>query len=199
MRNPWTATLICCCVLALPLTAVATVHPAPQADDHGSHDHAHEAELPSMGVAVLVPTAGNKTRGMLKLTQQGDDLKITGKIRNLTPGEHGFHIHEYGDMRGNDGTAAGGHFNPGGHEHGAPGTMSHVGDLGNIMANEEGVATVNVVSKGTKLHFVLGRSFVVHAGKDDLKSQPSGAAGPRVATGVIGVGNPDFKMAPKKN
>lgn len=164
------------------------------------HEHAeHKVELPKVGMAVLVPTAGNKTRGNLKLVQQGDDLKITGKIRNLTPGEHGFHIHEFGDLRGTDGTAAGGHFNPYGHDHGAPGEKSHIGDLGNITANEEGVADVNIVSKGTALHFVLGRSFVVHAGKDDLKSQPSGDAGPRVAVGVIGVGNPDFKLPAKKN
>lgn len=167
-----------------------------QQDDHGHGEHA--VDLPKVGIAVLVPTAGNKVRGMLKLVQQGEDVKITGKVRNLTPGEHGFHIHEYGDLRASDGTSAGGHFNPFGHEHGAPGEMSHVGDFGNITANAEGVADVNVVAKGNALHFLLGRSFVVHAGRDDLKSQPSGDAGPRVAVGVIGVGNPDFKPGKKK-
>lgn len=167
-------------------------------DDHDSDgEHGHEIEAPKMGLAVLVPTAGNKVRGQLKLMQVGDDLQITGKVRNLTPGEHGFHIHEYGDLRANDGTSAGGHFNPFGHEHGGPGEMSHVGDFGNITANEEGVADVNVTAKDTPLMLVLGRSFVVHAGRDDLKSQPSGDAGPRVAVGVIGVGNPDFKPAKK--
>jgi Cu-Zn family superoxide dismutase len=184
-------TMVYSALLALPMTV--TAQQAAEHDAHGDHGHGHSVELPKLGLAVLMPTAGNKTRGILRLVQQGDDLKITGKIRNLTPGEHGFHIHQYGDLRSTDGSAAGGHFDPYGHDHGAPGEESHVGDLGNITADADGVATVNVVSKGTALHFVLGRSFVVHAGKDDLKSQPSGAAGPRVAVGVIGVGNPDFK------
>jgi Cu-Zn family superoxide dismutase len=168
-----------------------------QANQDHEHDAHAEVDLPKLGIAVIQPTAGNKVRGTLRLMQQGDDLKITGKVRNLTPGEHGFHIHEYGDSRAADGTSAGGHFNPFGHDHGAPGEKSHVGDLGNITANAEGVAEIDVVSKGTALHFVLGRSFVVHAGADDLKSQPSGDAGPRVGVGVIGVGNPDFKPAAK--
>ncbi|WP_164103414.1 superoxide dismutase family protein [Candidatus Laterigemmans baculatus] len=180
-------------------TALALGSSFALADEHAHGEagtHAH-MEMPKLGIAILVPTEGNKTRGMLRLSQMGKDLKITGKIRNLTPGEHGFHIHEFGDLRSKDGTAAGGHFNPTGHEHGAPGEKSHVGDLGNITANEQGVATVNIVSKDTPLGLILGRAFVVHAGKDDLKSQPSGDAGPRVATGVIGVGNPEFSAQPK--
>ena len=162
-------------------------------------DHAHDVrQLPSFGVAVLTPTKGSKVRGTLRLQQKGDELKIMGKIMNLTPGEHGFHVHEFGDQRGTDGTAAGGHYNPSGHQHGAPGPESHAGDLGNITAGEDGVANVDVTTKDTKLHFLLGRSFVVHAGKDDLQSQPSGDAGGRVATGVIGVGNPEFKPTPAK-
>jgi Cu-Zn family superoxide dismutase len=147
---------------------------------------------------VIKPTKGNKVRGTLRLVQKGETLKIMGRITNLTPGEHGFHIHEFGDERGTDGTATGGHYNPGGHEHGAPGPHSHSGDLGNVTADAEGVAKVDISVKGTKLHFVLGRAFVIHAGKDDLKSQPSGAAGARVATGVIGIGNPEFKPGKAK-
>lgn len=168
---------------------------AQQATTQAAADsHEHEAmNLPTLGVAVLTPTKDNKVRGTLRLIQQGDVLRVVGKIHNLTPGEHGFHIHQFGDQRGPDGMATGGHFDPHGHEHGAPGEKSHAGDFGNITADEQGVATVNVSTQATKLHFVLGRAFVVHAGRDDLKSQPSGDAGARVATGVIGVGNPDFK------
>jgi Cu-Zn family superoxide dismutase len=161
-------------------------------DQHDQHATGEEVDLPELGVAVLRPTAGNKVRGTLRLIPQGKDLKIVGRVRNLTPGRHGFHIHEFGDPRGRQGKSAGGHFAPYGHEHGAPGERSHVGDLGNIVANERGVANVEVVSEDTMLHFVLGRAFVVHAGEDDLTSQPSGDAGARVAVGVIGVGNPDF-------
>ena len=160
--------------------------------------HAHGAmELPTLGVALIIPTKDSKVRGTLRLTQKGEELKIIGKINNLTPGEHGFHIHTFGDLRGTDGTATGGHYDAHGHMHGAPGPESHAGDLGNITADENGVATVDITTSHTKLHFVLGRAFVVHAGKDDLTSQPSGDAGGRVATGVIGIGNPDFKMPAK--
>jgi Cu-Zn family superoxide dismutase len=159
---------------------------------HGEHAHHGDHNLPTLGVAVITPTKGNKVRGTLRLVQKGDEIKITGKINQLTPGEHGFHIHEFGDQRGGDGKATGGHYNPTGHDHGAPGAHSHSGDLGNITADAEGVAQVNVTMKGTPLHFVLGRAFVVHAGKDDLKSQPSGDAGARVATGIIAIGNPEF-------
>ncbi len=163
-----------------------------------SHEHAGaEAPMPTLGIAVIMPTKGNKVRGMLRLAQKGESLQVSGKIRNLTPGDHGFHIHEFGDLRNMaDGTSAGGHFNPTGVPHGGPG-HGHVGDLGNITADSEGVATVDVTLDHTMLHFILGRTFVVHAGKDDLSSQPSGDAGARVGLGIIGVGNPDFKASAK--
>ncbi len=186
------------CLLLTPSFADDPKPAASDSHSKESHAHAAEVEMPTHGVAVLMPTKGNKVRGSLRLTQKGDSLRINGKVSNLTPGEHGFHIHQFGDMRGTDGTAAGGHFNPEGHEHGAPGTHSHAGDLGNIVANEDGVAEVDVTTTGTALHFILGRTFVVHAGKDDLKSQPSGDAGARVALGIIGIANPEFKPTPAK-
>lgn len=189
-------------VTLLSCAIVCSGFSVARAQDDGQHDEQHEqhhdvgeeVQLPTFGIVVLRSTKGNKVNGTLRMIQQGEDLRIVGRIRNLTPGKHGFHIHEFGDLRGSDGTAAGGHFDPHGHEHGAPGKTSHVGDLGNITANEEGVASVNMRVEGLKLHFVLGRSLVVHAGEDDLTSQPSGDAGPRVAVGVIGVGNTEFAV-----
>lgn len=153
--------------------------------------HGDEHNLPTLGVCVLRPTKGNNVRGTLTFRQKGDVCTIAGTVRNLTPGKHGFHIHEFGDLRSPDGTAAGGHFNPDGHKHGGPHDAErHVGDLGNIEADEQGVAKVKMDVKGLKLHFILGRSIVVHADADDLSSQPAGNAGPRVAVGVIGVAQP---------
>lgn len=152
--------------------------------------HADEAdhELPKHAVAVLIPTQGNQVRGVIMLTQQGDEVHITGKVTNLTPGEHGFHIHEFGDLRSADGTSAGGHYGPEGHQHGGPeDEQHHAGDLGNIRADQSGQATIDIRSKDLKVHFTLGRAVVVHADPDDFKSQPSGNAGARVAVGVIGV------------
>jgi len=192
MRRLSLPRVIAFCLIAVPFSSLA-VSRVTTADEHKQEHEYKQAELPTFGVAKLTPTKGSKVRGMLRLMQKDDGLHVVGRINHLTPGEHGFHIHEFGDMRSQDGTAAGGHFNPEGHEHGAPGSHSHAGDLGNITANADGVAKVDVVATDTKLHFVLGRSFVVHAGKDDLTSQPSGDAGGRVATGVIAIGNPDYK------
>ncbi len=73
-------------------------------------------------------------------------------------------------------------------EHGGPHSKSHhAGDFGNIEAGANGVAKVDINAKGLELHHVIGRAIVVHGGADDLKSQPSGDAGPRIATGVIGL------------
>lgn len=161
--------------------------------------HGHEMHLPTEAVCVLMPTKDNKVRGRITFKEVNGVTQIRGNVNNLTPGEHGFHIHEFGDLRSQDGTAAGGHFNPEGKEHGGPhADAHHMGDLGNITANEEGKAQVKVDVKGLKVHFILGRSIVVHADKDDLTSQPTGNAGPRVAVGVIGVAGPVAKPAAKK-
>jgi Cu-Zn family superoxide dismutase len=128
--------------------------------------------------------------GTLLLKQEKDTLVITGEIAGLKPGKHGFHVHTYGDLRSADGSSAGGHYAPEGHEHGGPESSEHhAGDLGNITAGDDGVAKVDVKSSDLRLHFIIGRSLVVHADPDDLKSQPAGNSGPRIAVGVIGVAN----------
>ena len=153
--------------------------------------HEVEPDLPKQGVAVLYPTRGHQVRGMIEFTETQSGVRIKGLVRGLEPGKHGFHIHEFGDLRSPDGTAAGGHFDPAGHKHGAPGDEEHhYGDLGNITADDEGVANIDMTADWMKLHFILGRGLVVHAGPDDLQSQPSGDAGDRVALGVIGVAQP---------
>lgn len=172
--------------MLVALTMLVVDSPS-QAEEHKDHDHHAKPDIPMYGSCVLKSTKDNKVRGRLRFVEKDGVTHITGRVNNLTPGEHGFHIHELGDISAPDGTSAGGHYNPGGHEHGGPDDdHSHVGDLGNITANADGVAEVKKVAK-TKLHLIFGRSIVVHAGKDDLSSQPSGAAGPRVAVGVIGI------------
>jgi len=161
-----------------------------RADDKDSK-HEQPPEL-NQAVCVLIPTMGNKVRGRILFSQSKDGTtRVRGRVNNLSPGLHGFHIHQYGDLTDRTGKSAGGHFNPDGHDHAGPDSVKrHAGDLGNIEANDDGVAQVDVSVKGLKVHFVLGRSIVVHGGKDDLKSQPSGDAGPRVAVGVIGIQQP---------
>ncbi len=164
---------------ALVLTAGETKKGAPHADG------------PKKAVCVLTPTKGSMVQGVIAFTQKGDAIEIAGEVTGLTPGKHGFHVHEFGDLNSPDGTATGGHFNPDKEKHGGPHDKErHVGDLGNIEAGPDGKATVHMTDKLIRLHgphSIIGRGLIVHAKADDLKSQPTGDAGGRVAHGVIGV------------
>lgn len=141
-------------------------------------------------VAVLYPTRENEVHGIVTFIKTGDKIKVKANVEGLTPGKHGFHVHEFGDCSAPDGASAGGHFNPDGTPHGAPGDPKrHVGDLGNITAEKNGKAHLEMEDaflSFTGTHSIIGRGVIVHAGEDDLSSQPSGNAGPRVACGVIG-------------
>lgn len=142
-------------------------------------------------VAVLQPTKGSIVNGIVTFTKVEGGVRVVADIAGLTPGEHGFHIHDFGDCSAPDAMSAGGHFNPAGHQHGAPDSeMRHVGDLGNVTADATGKAHVDRVDKQLALegdHSIIGRSVIVHEKADDLKSQPTGNAGARVACGAIGV------------
>jgi Cu-Zn family superoxide dismutase len=142
-------------------------------------------------VAVLHPTEGNHVTGIVTFVHQSGKVHVSADVKGLTPGKHGFHIHAWGDCSAPDGTSAGGHFNPEGKQHGAPTDVNrHVGDLGNIEADSSGEAHLewtDPILSFTGPHSIIGRAVIVHAGEDDLKSQPTGNAGSRVACGVIGI------------
>ena len=114
-------------------------------------------------------------------------VKVTAEMTGLKPNQKvGFHIHEFGDC-GNQALNAGGHFNPKGHKHGGPSDKKrHYGDLGNLVADAEGKAVYEQVVHG-KLYKFLGLSVVVHSQADDMKTQPTGDSGGRMACGVVGV------------
>lgn len=142
-------------------------------------------------IAVVTPTRGNTTTGVVHFVQEKDGMHITAQLSGLTPGEHGFHIHEFGNCACDDAVCAGGHFDPTHKPHGAPTSNErHVGDLGNITADENGNATYDYVDKQITLngpHSIVGRAVIVHAQRDDLTTQPSGDAGARVGCGVVGI------------
>jgi Cu-Zn family superoxide dismutase len=146
-------------------------------------------------VAVLHPTEGHEATGTVSFERAEDGVNVRVRIEGLRPGEHGLHVHEFGDCSKADGTSAGGHFNPFDAPHGAPDAESrHVGDLGNVTANEDGVAEADFVD--TVIAFegeasIVGRGVIVHADADDLTSQPTGAAGARVSCGVVGIAAPE--------
>ncbi|KAI3422019.1 Superoxide dismutase [Cu-Zn] [Globodera pallida] len=121
---------------------------------------------------------------------------LNGTINGLSAGDHGFHFHQFGDLS-KACMAAGAHFNPHGKRHGAPNAAErHVGDLGNVVANAEGVAVVDIRDHVVALNGVnnvVGRALVVHDKGDDLglggneESTKTGNAGKRFGCGVVGV------------
>jgi len=124
------------------------------------------------------------------LCTQGEQVLVEARISGLTPGLHGFHVHERGNCTAPDGSSAGPHFNPHSGAHGGPESSSrHAGDLGNIEAGANGVAVyraeVRGISLGTGVDSIIGRSVIVHEKPDDLSSQPAGNSGARLACGLI--------------
>ena len=150
-----------------------------------------ESDNITKAVCVMHPTAGNDVSGIITFIKTDYGIKIIADVEGLTEGEHGFHIHEFGDCSRLDGKSAGGHFNPDGKNHGAPDASErHVGDLGNLIAGDDGKAQYERTDTFISLsgsHSIIGRAIIVHAGEDDLTSQPTGAAGSRLACGVIGI------------
>jgi superoxide dismutase, Cu-Zn family len=147
------------------------------------------AATAQMTTATLSPTAGNSAAGTVVFTQKGDKVTVTAKVSGLAPGGHGFHIHEKGDCSAPDGSSAGGHFNPTGKPHGAPGPDHHAGDMPMLQVDASGNATLTAdlegVSIGGGATDIVGKSVVVHKDADDYKSQPAGNSGARIACGVI--------------
>lgn len=147
------------------------------------------AAATATAAATLNPTEGSQVKGTVTLTQETNGVHVIAEITGLTPGEHGFHIHEAGDCSAPDASSAGGHFNPTGMPHGGPDSeQHHVGDLGNVTADDSGMALLDRVFSFLSLtgtNTVVGHAVIVHGGRDDLTSQPSGDAGARVACGVI--------------
>ena len=152
-------------------------------------------------VAVI---KSNTVNGVVTFCQQSNGLvTVRINVSGLVPaGEHGFHVHQFGDLR--DGCiSAGPHFNPNNYTHGAPSdNVRHVGDLGNIVADQSGRVATEINDSQIQLsgpHSVIGRAVVFHALRDDLgkgtgtketESKKTGNAGGRVACALIGLAKP---------
>jgi Cu-Zn family superoxide dismutase len=145
----------------------------------------------SKALAILQPTKGSTVRGVVTFEVVKNGVRVVASVTGLTPGKHGFHIHEFGDCSSDDGMAAGAHFNPTAMPHSMPmSDKRHVGDLGNIEADKDGNARLEYVDTQLKLTgstSILGRAVIVHQNEDDFSTQPTGNAGGRLACGVIGV------------
>lgn len=146
---------------------------------------------PALKSTLKTVDGTNKEIGQVYLRPVEGGVQVYGKLMNMTPGATvALHIHETGSCS-DMGKAAGGHFNPDNVRHSDPDDVNgHAGDLPNLTANEDGVATINYVN--TKIsaadagtYSVNRRAFIVHAGTDDYTSQPAGASGDRIACGII--------------
>ena len=151
------------------------------------------AQEPTKANAVLQAASGSPVAGTVTFTKTADGVQVVADITGLTPGKHGFHIHEFGDCSAADASSAGSHFNPMKKPHGAPDAAErHAGDLGNLEADANGKAHLELKDSMLKLSgetSILGRGVIVHEKVDDW-SQPTGNAGSRQACGVIGVAKP---------
>tara|TARA_B100001094_G_scaffold211616_1_gene205564 strand:- start:479 stop:1891 length:1413 start_codon:yes stop_codon:yes gene_type:complete len=167
-------------------------------------DAIFSAIKPRNAVAVLAPN-DNGVAGVVHFSQEEDTVHIDYDITGLTDGEHGFHIHTYGDLTDGCDSACS-HFNPDNTEHGGlDSKIRHLGDLGNI-SSEKGVSkgrlsTDTLSLKSGKRNCIVGRMIIVHADRDDLgkggdaESLKTGNAGKRVGCGVIGLAKGEVKCA----
>uniref|UniRef100_A0A2H4G7I9 Superoxide dismutase [Cu-Zn] n=1 Tax=Chilo suppressalis TaxID=168631 RepID=A0A2H4G7I9_CHISP len=155
---------------------------------------AHHADgLHTAGVVLV----GKEVNGAVTFTETEDHkVRVQGNITGMAPGEYGFHVHEKGDLRSGC-ASTGSHFNPENQPHGHPNDAArHVGDLGNIVFDEQKVSTFDFVDSQLALrgaHNIIGRAVVLHEKADDFgrsdhpDSRKTGNAGGRVACGVIGL------------
>ncbi len=193
--NTFYKTLGLIALTASPLLAQDEAKPDMKDKEMTHSDMAMEM---SKLVAVIRPVGDSKVQGTVVFERTADGVKVTAKIGGFEPGtKHGFHVHEFGDLASPDAKSAGGHFNPDGHDHALPDKeMRHGGDLGNLVAGDDGNATLEITVKNLKLdagkHGILGRAVIIHDKEDD-GGQPTGNAGDRIGAGVIGI-SMDAKM-----
>ncbi|GGJ98733.1 hypothetical protein GCM10007063_21290 [Lentibacillus kapialis] len=168
-------------------------------DDSDQGDNTTESSEQTGGdsgktVTVDLQNGKEESVGTATLEHVSKGVKVTLDGKNIPKGTHGFHIHEKGTCEAPDFKSAGGHFNPGDTKHGFDTSGGpHAGDMPNITVGEDGTVKMSYVAENVTLengqdNSLLGdggTALVIHKGKDDGKSQPSGDAGDRFACGTI--------------
>lgn len=143
--------------------------------------------------SAALKTADGKDAGTVKLAQVPGGVLLTLSVKGLPPGEHAFHVHAVGKCEPPF-TTAGGHFNPDSKKHGIMAAGGHhAGDMPNLHIPSDGALTVEVMNdsitldkgKPNSVFDADGSAIVIHASKDDYKSDPAGDAGARIACGVV--------------
>lgn len=144
-------------------------------------------------IVLLDSKSGSTSKGNIVFRQRSSTVSMTAVFSGLEEGEHAVHLHEKSDCSSEDGSSAGGHWNPTAQPHGEWGAEDgyHKGDIGNFTVNPNGTGTITFITEewcigcGDDTKDIIGKSVIVHQGTDDFTSQPSGAAGSRISCGGI--------------
>lgn len=157
---------------------------------------AQQAETKEPAKTISVPMeskSGSTVKGEAFFTDENGIVTFEAKFSGLKPGTHAIHIHEKADCSAEDATSSGGHWNPTHTKHGKWGDPEgyHKGDIGNFEVSEDGLGKITMktdewcIGCGDENKDILGKALIVHDGADDFTTQPTGAAGGRVACGGI--------------
>ena len=189
-----------CFVLALTLTLVGCKHEVKNKPDNTQSSQSEntqptprvEANKQTV-VLKLESKSGSTATGVAIFVQEYGQVRVISEFEGLTPGIHAMHLHEKADCSAADGTSSGGHWNPTFEKHGSWGDPKgyHRGDVGNLTAKSDGTAKLMFqtdqwcIGCGDENRDILGKAVIIHEGRDDLTTQPTGNAGGRVSCGGI--------------
>lgn len=177
-------------VLLLAAAAAAGCGSAPEGQ-HPAAAREQPKKALQRATAWINPKSGSALHGSAVFVNEGGQVSLQVSLESAPPGEHAVHIHQVGDCSAEDGSSAGGHWNPTNENHGQWGhSPFHLGDIGNVLVGPDGRGTLSLSTDRWSMgsggpNDIVGKSVIVHEKVDDFTSQPTGAAGGRIGCGVI--------------